>query len=473
MSGLFGSLSESVKALAAHSRSVETAGRNLANVNNPSYARQRVIYGDRGTVKTSLGAQSLGLEAKSIQQLRDILLDRQVVRETARKSSYEAEQAGYQKAQAGLGQSVDRAGEANSSGYAGNGSGIAESLTQLFNSFQSLAARPTDPGERQTLLQNAGVLTDRIQVTNARMVQLQSDLTTQVASDVTAANGILTTIANLNAEIGRFEINSPGGAVDLRDQREAQLEELSKKIGIESQEDPTAPGQIQVFVRDGSGNPIILVDKAAVTGPLTVTGSVIKGGASATTVAMTGGSIQGALQARDGGVQTLRDNLDALASQLVSAVNAAYNPLGTTGDFFNAANTTAGTISLDTTLTASNLKASDGGPAGDNTIAQAVANLANQTFDTTAGDDIDGTFTEHFAKTVSGIGQSLASANLQVEDQTNIEALVRNQRDSVSGVSLDEEMADMLKFQRAFQASSRVVQVINDLLENVVNLGRA
>ena len=83
MSGLFGSLTNNVKALNAQSRAIETAGRNLANVNNPHYARQRVLFGDRGTVQTALGPQSLGLEALGITQLRDTLLDKQVLRETA------------------------------------------------------------------------------------------------------------------------------------------------------------------------------------------------------------------------------------------------------------------------------------------------------------------------------------------------------------------------------------------------------
>lgn len=472
MSGLISSMGDSVKALAAHSRSIETAGRNLANVNNASYARQRVVYGDRGTVQTTLGAQSLGVEAKSIQQLRDVLLDRQVVRETSLKSFYEAEQSAYQKAQAGLGQSIDRAGETQSTGNAGAGNGIAESLTDFFNAFQSLAARPTDPGERQTLMQKAGILTDRIQATDARMNQLQMDLTAQAANDLSDANRILSTIANLNAEIGRFEINSAGGAVDLRDQRQAQVEELTKRIGVETQPHPTAAGQIQVFVRDGSGNPILLVDGTNVTGPLSLSGSVVQGGSTPTTVALNGGSVHGDITARDGAVQAVRTNLDALAHQLVTSVNSAYNPSGATGDFFNAANITAKTISVSNTVTASNLKASDGGPAGANNIAQAVADLAYRNFNPGLNIYISGTFGQHFSTTVSNLGQSLASANLQVSDQTGIESLVRNQRDAISGVSLDEEMTDMMKFQRAFQASSRVIQVINELLENVVNLGR-
>jgi flagellar hook-associated protein 1 FlgK len=285
------------------------------------------------------------------------------------------------------------------------------------------------------------------------------------------ANTILQNIADLNTEIGRFEIAMPGSAVDLRDQRQAQIELLAKKISIETKTSSSNPSQIDVFVRDGSGNPITLVTQATVTG-LTLSGSTVSGGSPSTAVAMKGGSILGNITARDGAVKDLRDNLDALAKQLVVSVNAAYNPTSIAGeDFFNSANQTAGTISLRTGLAASNVRSSNGA-AGDNAIAQAVADLANKSFSTASGDAIDGTYSQSFSTTVSRIGQSLASANLQVADQTNIATLVRSQRDGVSGVSMDEELADMMKFQRAFQASSRVVQVMSELLQDVVNLGR-
>src|SRR6187551_467556 len=104
MSGLFTTLNSSSMALNAHSRAIETTGKNLANVNNPNYARQRVVYGDRGTVETPDGVQSLGLEVIAVRQLRDILLDRQLLREIGMSGSLEAEQQALQRAQAGLGQ---------------------------------------------------------------------------------------------------------------------------------------------------------------------------------------------------------------------------------------------------------------------------------------------------------------------------------------------------------------------------------
>ncbi len=469
MSGLFGSLSNGVKALAAQSRAVETAGRNLANVNNPNYARQRIVFGDRGTVVTPLGAQSLGLEAKQIEQLRDVLLDRQTVREISLTSSLEAEQAAFEKAQAGLGQSINRAQDANATSASSGGQGIAESLSDFFNAFQSFATRPTDVGERQTLIQKASILVDRFQVTDERLSQVQTDLTSQITEDVSEVNRLLVTIADLNGQIGRLEVNTPGGAVDLRDQRQAKLEELATKISFETRPAPGSAGQIDVLTRDALGNEIMLVDLANVTGPVTFAGSTLTAGTPATTVALTGGSIKGARDARDTVIQDTRDEIDELANQLVVAVNDAYNPTGATGDFFLGTGLTAAAFNLAPGLTYSSLKASDGGPPGDNTIAVAVAALASQSFSVLGGDILDGTFSQHFTKTVTDLGQALSGTNSRLEDQKSIEKIVRGQRDAVSGVSLDEEMADLLKYQRSFQASSRVIQVIDEMLDTVVN----
>lgn len=471
MSGLFSTLGSSVKALTAHSRAIEVAGKNLANVNNTAYSRQRVIYGDRGTVVTAEGAQSLGLEALAVQQLRDALLDRQVMRETALKSSFEAEQDVLGRAQAGLGQSINRSATATATSSNASTGGLAAALDDFFNAFQSLAARPTDVGERQTLLQKAAILTDRFQQTDSRLAQVQSDVNTSIATDVDDVNRLLATVADLNAQIGRIEIGAPGTAIDLRDQRQAKLEELAAKLPIDVRN--STDGQIQVVMKDAANADVVLVDKASVTGPVAFTGTAITGGASATTLVFSSGKIFGELNARDGAVQDLRNSLDALARQLVTSVNTAYNPTAIVGgNFFTAGGTTAGTISLQGGLTASTLRAGTAA-AGDNSIALAVAAVANQSFSTGSGDAINGTMSQFFSQSVSNLGQALASANSRVEDQTNISNLVKSQRDSVSGVSLDEEMADLVRFQRAFQASSRVFSVVDDLLDTVVNrLGR-
>ena len=468
MSGLFASLNSSVSALSAQSRAVEISGKNLANVNNPNYARQRVIIGSLGTIETPQGPESMGVAALGVEQMRDSLLDQQVMREVALSASYTAEQQGYQRAQAGLGQSISGTQSAGGSSSTSD-NGIAASVDDFFNAFQSLAANPTDPGQRQTLLANTSILTDRLQLADQRLSQVSNDLNTQVSTDVDSTNRLLQTIAGLNGQIARFEVNNPGSAVDLRDQRQADLEQLAAKLPVSIQTSGT--GQVQLVAKDNGGNDVVLVDGAAVQGTVAFNGTQVTAGSSATALALTGGSIQGALSARDGAVKTIRDNLNQLSAQLVTSVNAAYNPTGTTGNFFKPAGTTAGTIALEAGVNTNTLKASDGGPKGDNTVAIAIAQLANKNFSTsgTPPDAIDGTFGGFLSAATSNLGQAVATATARVSDQTNIEQLVRSQRDGVSGVSLDEEMASLLQYQRAFQASSRVFSTIDSLLDTVVN----
>lgn len=466
MSGLLSSLAVNSKALSAQARGIEVAGRNMANVNNVNYARERVVLGDRGTFMTATGPQSSGVEAMGVTQIRDSLLDQQVLREVSLKAALDTAQSGLQNAQAGLGEQID---SASSTSATGGSNGISASLTNFFNAFQSLAGNPTDVGQRQTLVREAGILTDRIQLTDTRLAQNQSDLTTQATGDVATVNTDLQNIADLNQKIAQFEANVPGSATDLRNERQAALEDLAGKMSFETCPQPGVAGQIQVYAYDGTGAKVVLVDGQNVTGPVTFDGTNVQAGATPTALALSGGSIKGALDTRDGAVQTLRNNIDTLVAQLVTSVNAAYNPTGATGNFFAPAGTTAASIQLAGGLTAANLKASDGGAAGDNTIALAVANLANKTFSVAGGDLIDGTLSQHFSSAVTDLGQTLSGVNSRGGDEANIEKLVRAQRDAVSGVSLDEETADLMKYQRAFQASSRVIQTIDSMLNTVIN----
>ena len=98
-----------------------------------------------------------------------------------------------------------------------------------------------------------------------------------------------------------------------------------------------------------------------------------------------------------------------------------------------------------------------------------MAQLATKQFSTTGGDLIDGTITGYFAKTVTGFGETLSSVNDRVDNETILQQAVKAQRDSVSAVSQDEELTDLMKYQRAYQASSRVINIIDNLLDVVVN----
>ncbi len=461
MSGLFGSLNSGVQALNAQAKALEVTGKNLANVNNPDYARQRVVFGDRGTVLTPQGPQSLGLEAMAVNSVRDRLMDAQVVREASMSSALRAESWALQQAQAVLGEGIDRSGA--------GAPGISDSLNNLFSAFSSVANDPTDIGERQGLVAQADILVNQLNVVDQRLQDLQLGLNDAVVTDLTAANDLLKTIAELNGQIGRLEIGRPGTAVDLRDQREAAIERLGTYLTVETRPSAAQEGQLDIFTRASDGSEMLLIDLATVAAPLSFDGNQLQAGTPAVNLAPRGGSIQGHLKARDGAIADLRSRLDDLATHLVTEINGIYNPDGTGPNFFDPAGLTASTIRLDPGLTPANLRTSISGISGDNTLANQLAALGKKVFSVSAGDAFDGTFSSFHAGTISALGNAVASSESRLSDQSRIESLVRAQRDSMSGVSLDEEMVNLTKYQRSFQASSRVVQVVDDLLDVIVN----
>jgi flagellar hook-associated protein 1 len=470
MSGIFAELQRTTQALSAQTQGIYTAGRNLANVNNPAYARQRVLLGDRGMVQTSLGAQSLGMEVLALRSIRDGLLDAQVLRETSSLTSVEEQADAYYKAQLALGQQVNSQDASFIEGTTNTtAQGIGEALENFFNAFSGLASSPRSTAERQALYQRAAALVNGLNTADQRLAALQTDISDQVTVDVANANEVLEAIRNLNEQIGRFEIGNPGSALDLRDQRQARLEELSQYFSFEVENVPDSAGQIRLIARDAADNPIVLLDSAKDFSPLTFDGTNVSGGRPTTALALTGGRMHGALTARDGTIATMRTNLDRLSAQLVSAVNGAYNPGGTSTNFFAPAGTTAATIALDASLTAENIRTTASADPGANEIALAVAALSTTTFSTGAGAQFNGTFGGYYRGIVSLIGNATSNAQSLFEDQTTLQRAITERRDGVSGVSIDEEIADLTKYQRAFEANARMMRVIDEMLDTIIN----
>ena len=475
MLSFFASLGIGMRSLQAQRQGVEVAGQNLANVNNPAYARQRVVIQTSLALPTEIGPQGTGADAVSIQQLRNSLVDRQIVGETSVGSFLETQQRALEYAQSSLGEQIDRGsdsveGAAASGGTSGQ-AGLSVSLSDFFNSFQSLSASPSSVTERQSVLTTAQTLVTRLNETDHRLSQLNESLNESVSDDVISANKLLSDIADLNDQIVGSEFGG-GMANDLRDLRQSRLEDLAKLVNIGTATQPN--GAINISV---NGN-LLVSDKNVLD---TMEAYDAGGGQmmvrtvnSATPLALTGGSIQGTIDVRDGAVASLRGDLNDLAGQLITQVNAihetGYNLSGGTGaDFFTGTN--AGDIQVNASLITdpTQIQASGvAGAAGDNQVALQLAQLANAP-QAALGTQ---TFGEKYGQVVADLGLSLSSTNGRLTDQQLVQNMLQNQRDSVSGVSVDEEMTDLIKYQKAFQASARLVTTIDDMMDEVMNLKR-
>ena len=473
MLGLFGVLNMGARSMGVQRAGVEVAGQNLANVSNPAYARQRVAISTSITVQSEVGPQGTGSEAVNIVSMRNAILDNQIQSEASAHGMLQAKQTALQYAQASLGTQIDRmasgAEGASAAQGVGGGHSLADSLGELFSAFQSLSSNPTSMAERQTLMMKAASLASQFRQLDSRLGELGNQLNRTIESDVRMVNQTLTNIASLNDKITRMEAISGGTANDLRDMRQAQIEELAKYVKVDLSNG--AGGAVNVSI---GGADVIVNNQVTETVETYSVGNntYIRAAGSDSPISLTSGSIQGTIQARDVGIGDIRTSMNTIANVLITQVNtihgAGFSLNGSTGaQFFTGVD--AATIGVNSALAddPSLIQASGvNGATGDNQLALALAQLSQTEF-------INGqTLTQAYSQTVAAFGQELSTVNNDLANQDTVDNMLHAQRDSIGGVSLDEEMTDLTRFQKAFQASARLITTVDEMLETLVNMKR-
>lgn len=463
MLGLFNTLSLGARALQANQLGVEVTGQNLANSSNAAYARQQVVLSTSTPTPTSLGMQGTGVQVSSIQQVRDALLDGQVRDESSVGGYWNSQQSALESAQGQLGEFL------NLNSSSPDSQGLSDEINNLFNSFQSLATSPTSTSDRQDVVNQAQTLAQGFNQVSQQLSSLNDSLNTSVTNNVTSANQLLSQIAELNGQIANATA-SGGNANDLNDTREQDLENLAKLVKIQTT--TNANGTVDVSIGGTqlvSGKQTLDTLQAYDPGNGQLQVRTATGG---TPLTLSGGSIQGTIDARDGALQTLRSNLDTLASSLISQVNGIYSTGydlngNTGGTLFTGTN--AATIAVNSSLqTDPSLVQAAGvsGATGDNSVALQLAQLGSQSI---AGLN-NQTFSGAFASQVGAFGFALSNANAEVTNHTSVASMLQNQRDSVSGVSIEEEVANLITFQQAYSASSKIITTVDQMLQTVVSL---
>jgi len=462
MLGLFSTLDLARRSMQTQMAGVSTAGHNIANVNTPGYSRQRVDITSALDIPTPVGTIGTGSQVVRIQQIVSDLLNGQIQSNESNLGYQQGKQTALQSAQ-------DVLGEFLTSTDGTNTSGLSKQLTDLFSAFQGVAASPNSIPARQALIGAAQNLATSFNQVGKQFSDLKNSLNTSLNSDVSSANDLLASIADMNSQISSTEA-SGGSANDLRDKRELALENLSKLADISTSTDSL--GQINVSIGGQAlvtGRQVNDTLKTYDAGGGQMLVQTATGGAS---VNITRGSIQGTIDARDNDLGGLQTKLDTLAANLISAVNTVhsggYSPSGTTGaNFFSG--TDANTISVNQALvnnpsliqTSSSAAATSG-----NDVALQLAQLANSA---QAGLS-NQTFGDFYGGAVAGLGSALSNANDQIANQQAVSDMLTTQRGSVSGVNLDEEMTNLLSFQRAYTASAEVLKTVDQMIQATLSI---
>lgn len=476
MLGLFGTLQLGTRGLATQRQGVEVAGHNLANASNPAYSRQRVSIRSTAEVMGQYGPVGTGAEVAGIQQIRSQLLDSQIVVEGSVGGSLEAQQSALQYAQSRLGQQLDRLASGTEASTASNGVGggrqIAAGLADLFNAFQSLSTNPTSLTERHIALSRASELAVQFNQLDSGLATLDTQLNQTLTLDARSANGLMAELASLNSQISRIEGGGMGVANDLRDQRQAKLEELGRIVQFDPIEQPGGTVDIAIggvlFV-NGPETPTQLETFDPGDGRLQ-----LRATGTTSALAITGGLLHGTLDSRDGPLQELRNAIRGIASNLVSEVNAIHSSGfgldGTNGQpFFLGTSASDIRVNPDLASNPRRLQASaDPSGPGNNAVALRLAQLGTKPIAALGGQTLAG----RYSQGISDIGEALSSVNRQISDHDAVSSMLESQRESVSGVSVDEEMTDLTRFQRAYQASAKLITTVDEMLEITLGLKR-
>lgn len=446
------------KALQAQTTALDVTGHNIANANTEGYTRQRAIMTTPTpfaypSVNKPIGAGQLGtgVNVEEVKRLRDSFIDSQIRKENSITGEWEYRKNTLDKLEVIINEPSE--------------SGLRTVLDQFWQSLQTLATRPEDGSVRAAVAQRGMAVADTFRHMDKQFVDLQADLNQSVDIKVQEVNNIASQIAGLNKQIVAVE-SSGDHANDLRDKRDLLVDQLAKIVDITAIEDQF--GSVAI----GIGSRSLVYGK--ITNQLT---TVIGGSGfydvewvDGSPVNINAGELQGLIYSRDTLTQGMRDDLNTLAAAYITEVNtqhsAGYGLGGTWGDDFFTG-TDAFTIQVNPTITGDldRIAAAENNPVapGDNANALKLAALKHKA---TIGTD---TFDDYFRGMAAKLGVDGQAAGRMVDNQGLLVSQLTTQQQQLSGVSLDEEMTNMIKFQHAYNAASRVVTSMDEMLDTIIS----
>jgi flagellar hook-associated protein 1 FlgK len=455
--GLTSDLNVSVQSLLASTTAMDVTTTNMANMNTPGYARRRVVLEE--SAPNGPDQSSTGVDVKTIQSLRDSVLDLSINTNTSQQN---------------LNSTVSSALSAVQVVFSDTASGsIGSSMDSFFNSLQQLSTTPASGSLRSSVLTAAANVASAFQSTASVVSQAQQQADQSVVQSTSDANTLLQQIAATNAQINTAQ-SLGESSNSTQDQLSSLLSQLSAIMDYK-----TVKSSDGLTLTTANGVPLVVGSKAySLTNQLNASGNNdVYAGATDITSTIASGSLGGDLQVRDQSLSTLSSQLDQFAFQFATAVNnvqtAGSDANGNAGTaLFNPPNTTSGSAtgaasSISVALSSGSqiAAAASGGAVGDNTNLNNMLNLQNQAI--TNGD----TPTNAFANLTFGIGSAISEANSNVAATGNILTQLQNQQSSVEGVSLDEESSNLLLYERSYQAAAKVISTVDTLMGNLLDMG--
>jgi len=453
MPGLFQGIEIGRRALMTHQLSLTTTGHNIANVDTPGYSRQRVHVCATLPERSTIGILGTGVEVIDIKHVRDLFLGQQFRRENKSLGQWSYREKIMSEIETVFNEPSDNT--------------LANMLNNFWDSWSALS---TYDGSRANILAVADSLTGGFHQLADELFRLRESVDQDIANVVTDVNRIAAEIANINNQVKSQEMGGTH-ANDLRDRRDRLLDELSTLIDVNSIEHDT--GEVTVYIGamsivNGPETIRIETEVRNIDG-VPIHELVWEG----TDIGLDNinGQLKGLLDARDVILPEYQEELNTLARTLVEEVNAlhvsGYGLNGTTGvAFFDPNCLEATTIKVNFAVASdpSRIAASASGEEGDQEIAIAISKLRDAEVMGNGTQSIN----DYYNSMIGALGVRSREAK---SFSANFELLVQQiefSRQSVQGVSLDEEMTNMVKYQQAYDAAARFITAMDQALDTVI-----
>jgi len=451
-------------ALRASQFALNITGQNIANVNTPGYARQTVQLAAVPGDSTSISSTGNGVSISAVSDLRDNFVEARLQAETAT--------TGRLTAQSNALAPVDSAFTETSGGQ-----GISSAMSDFFNSFSALEQQPGSLSLRATVVDKGAALGAAFSSTRAQLVQARTAADGNVRSTVDSANKLASEIASLNGSISTAQ-SAGASASELVDQRTNDIEQLAGLTGARALQN--ADGTVTLTLADGQA----LVEGThaatlqAVSTPPDGLATITLNGAP---VNIGDGQIRGLLDAigQIGGQINALDQFAGSLAQSVNALHSSGSDLNGAngGPFFavpaNGAPITAANLDVSAAIKADPslvVASARGAGSGDTTVARSIYSLLSETSSQVGS--TTGSFSSIYASMVTNAGSIVQSASDALTTQQAILSQTTAQRDSTSGVSLDDEAINLLQYQRSYEAAAKFLKTADEMTQTILSLGQ-
>ena len=479
----FSGISIALRALQAQQVSLDITGHNVANVNNPNFSRQTALHSATKPYPApmmgytpSSGQLGTGVEISQINRMRDSFVDLRLRQQLHNLNYWNTMQDGLKQVELFF----NEPGE----------NGIHHALDQFWDSLQDLSREPDFFSVREVVIQRAQVLVESITATRGQLQNLRDNLNENITFKISEVNSLAKRLADLNVQI------SATGSLpnDLLDARDALLEELSQLVDIEVVQDHA--NMVSVAIGGSSlvhrGTSHSLMTNGVASEAENYKKNQVFWSATGNVVKLSSGEIAGMMRLRDQEIQQAINDLDTWTRDFALEFNRRHEEgydfdgdggLGLPLSFFTFDNQVPGDPpDPNFPFAAQNIRvnteiADNVGKIRASLIPGAVGNgenalkLARLRFEPVieVDEETQVTVADAFNSLISRLGVSTQKAVKMAENEATLEAHLRNLKESHSGVSLDEEMANMIRYQHAYSAAARMMTAVDETLDTIIN----